>query len=106
MWRVLITLRANWNVKSKATYYEYWRHWSQSLSKHEIQLYNYTGSSPSSQGTHCISSMNTKWLKACATTQSLPTVRITATSQMQYIVRPRSFINSKFRWYTLLPLCF
>jgi hypothetical protein len=77
-----------------------------SLSKHEIQLHNYTGSSPSYQGTQCISSMNTKWLKACATTQSLPTVRITATSQMQYIVRPRSFINSKFRWYTWLPLHF
>jgi hypothetical protein len=45
-------------------------------------------------------------VKACATEHSLPTVRITANSQMQYTVRPRSFINSKFRWYTLLPLRF
>jgi len=42
-------------------------------------------------------------IKACATKQSLPTVRITANSHMQYIVRPRSFINSKFSWYKLLP---
>ena len=40
------------------------------------------------------------------TKQSLPTVRITANSQMQYTVRPRSVINSKFKWYSLLPLRF
>lgn len=45
-------------------------------------------------------------VKACATKQSVPTVRTAANSQIQYIVRPRSFINSKFRWYTLLPLRF
>jgi len=43
-------------------------------------------------------------VKACVTNQSLPTVKITANSQMQYIVRRRNFINSKFRWCTLLPL--
>ena len=96
-------LTANWNVTSTTTYYDHWRYWSQSFEARNLatQLYRFNSLSP--RNTLHFQYEN-QMVKACTRKQSLPTVRITANSQMQYIVRPRSFINSKFRWYTLLPL--